>query len=89
MQLLIQMSEAALTLQEREKQAPSETMQVMFERTLALHRSELDDSDYFYLSVLLEVLSSAKNRSTANENAFLRFGAVAHACNELTLSTSC
>ena len=30
MQLLIQMSEAALTLQEREKQAPSETMQVMF-----------------------------------------------------------
>lgn len=89
MQLLIQMSEAALTLQEREKQAPSKTMQVMFERTLALHRSELDDSDYFYLSVLLEVLSSAKNRSTANENAFLRFGAVAHVCNELTSSTSC
>jgi len=89
MQLLIQMSEAALTLQEREKQAPSETMQVMFERTLALHRSELDDSDYFYLSVLLEILSSTKNRSTANENAFLRLGAVAHACNELTSSTSC
>lgn len=88
MPLLMRMTDAVLSIQEREKQAPSETMQVMFDRTLALHNQELDENDYFYLSVLVEVLSSAKNRSTAKENAFFRLGAVAHVCNELTSSTS-
>lgn len=79
---LASLFEAVQKIQEREKQAPSNTAIEMFERTQSALSSELDDTDYFYLAVFMESLVASKKFSTANDLPFEHLGLVAHALSE-------
>lgn len=88
MQYLLSISEATHKLQEREKQAPSQDAKMMFERTINSLETELDELDYFYLSLFSEALIEAKKFSTANAFPFEHLGLVTHSLKEFSSSTS-
>ena len=85
---LTSLYEAFLTLQEQEKQAPSQDSKTMFNTTLNRLEMELEDLDYFYLSVFAEALISSKKLSKANDLPFEHLGLIAHSLREFSSSTS-
>ncbi|OBX04837.1 hypothetical protein QV08_12225 [Gallibacterium salpingitidis] len=70
--------EAVTAIKMRENQAPSKSAEEMLQRVLTAIHSELDETDYFYLSVFAQSLSEAKKLSTANDFPFEHFGLFAH-----------
>lgn len=85
---LLSLYEAILTLNEREKQAPSQDSKMMLADTLDRLKLELDEKDYFYLSVFAEALIKSKKLSTANDLPFEHLGLFAHSLRECSSSTS-
>ncbi|QDA24780.1 hypothetical protein [Pasteurella multocida] len=88
MQNVVLLYEAVTKLQEREKQAPSSTAKVIFERTQEALQSELDEADYFYLAAFAEALILAKKFNTARDLPFEHLGLFAHALSEFSSKAS-
>ncbi|MBP4133529.1 hypothetical protein [Gallibacterium anatis] len=80
--------EAITAIKAQEEQAPSQNGAAMLQRTLTIIGSELDDTDYFYLSVFAQALSEAKKLSTANDFPFEHLGLFAHSLRESSVSGS-
>ncbi|MBF0752230.1 hypothetical protein E4T92_08835 [Pasteurella sp. WM03] len=88
MQNLAGLFEATRKIQEREKQAPSQNTKIMLAKTLENLDSELDDKDYFYLSLFAEALIESKKLSKANDFPFEHLGLFAHSLRECSSSVS-
>lgn len=74
--------EAVTAIKAREEKAPSQNGAAMLQHTLTAIGAELDDTDYFYLSVFAQALSEAKKLSTANDLPFVHLGLFAHSLRE-------
>ncbi len=80
--------EAMTAIKAQEEQAPSQNGVAMLQHTLTAIGSELDDTDYFYLSVFAQALSEAKKLSTANDFPLGHLGLLAHSLKEFSVSGS-
>ena len=69
--------EAMTAIKAQEEQVPSQNGAEMLQRALTAIGSELDDTDYFYLSVFARALSEAKKLSTANNFPLEHLGLLA------------